>query len=378
MLEEGRKNDMTVVRELVTKLGFQFDRSNLDKFEKAIVGFKTKVGISLGVIGGLVKKSVDFLSGISTAAVKTKDIADYAGISVEELVAMQNAAHKLSLPKDTFSAGIQQLSVDLKEAYYGFGRLHDIARESGGAVNFRGVNGELKDVKTVLLELFDFINSIQDAQRKQFVTGNIFGIQDAGAWLRVIEEGKDKFLQLVESQREFGIGFNESLPSMIKFNRELDSLNEELDQLIFTLSKFAVPIVGQTVKGFNEIIAAEKNEAGSGIGGALKEFAFSLGEIFLSEEEAQNAKNQRLNRLHNSDSEEFNRKLSEEYNRLGIQNSASVVNNNRFEFNVPLGTSEDQATFMTEQVKMTIENMWNEKTREVISNNPQVEGRANQ
>ena len=71
---------------------------------------------------------------------------------------------------------------------------------------------------------------------------------------------------------------------------------------------------------------------------------------------------------------DFNRRLQQQQTQHILNSSSPVVtNNNSFVFEVPPGTTEHQASFMSDQVKIAMENMWLEKTREVINNNPQVE-----
>ena len=61
-----------------------------------------------------------------------------------------------------------------------------------------------------------------------------------------------------------------------------------------------------------------------------------------------------------------------EANRASNNNNSATFNN-KFEFNVPPGTTEQTANFMSEAIRLTLNDLWTEKTREVFANNPQVE-----
>lgn len=361
-----------IVRELITRLGFDFDKSQLDKFEKSIFGFKTKFTVAAGVIGGAIKKVIDFTSQIADAAIATKDLANYAGITVSEFVSLRTASEKLGLKPEQFNQAFQQLSIDLKELRYGFGRLNDIVKESNFAVTFRDFNGEILNTKDSLLALFDFVNSIKNQQRKLFVLGNIFGVENAGAWLRVIEQGRDAFIELVDKEKDFGQGFENSLPAVEQYQRDIATLNKEFDKLITTIGQFIVPAIGGTIGGANAIIEDFKGEGFTEtfkrIGNSFLD-ALDFSRIFHDEEE----RNQMIENLQRNRDSGFWRQIESEQQRVDQKNSANVTNNNRFEFNVPPGTTEQQANFMSDQIKTTLNAMWDEKTREIFNNSPQVE-----
>ena len=366
-----------IVRELVTRLGFTFDRTNLDKFERSIVGFKTKVTIAAAGVAAAFKKGFDFVSNIADAAVATKDLADYAGIAAEEFVALQNAARKLSLDPQKFAQGVQKLAIGIKEASRGAGEFFEIVKQTQGRINFRGLQGELLSVREVLLQIFDYINAIPDQSEKLRILGNLFDPESAGAWLRVVSQGRQEFIQLVDKEKEFGKAFQSSIPEMIKFQQEVSNLGKEWDKLTQTIAQALVPVLHQSLAGFNAIIDRGK-ELGGGFSGFLKGAgeAVKLGVedlvgVFTGEE---NSYIRGLKERQAAEDMDFWRRVNEQQAaNAQNRNSANVTNNNTFEFNVPPGTTEQQASFMSDQLKQTLNSYWDEKTREVISNNPQVE-----
>lgn len=363
-----------IVRELVTKLGFQFDRSNLDKFEKSIVGFKTKMSIATAVLSAGFAKTLSFFSNLADSAVATKDLADYAGVAVDEFIALREAANKFSIDPKKFEDAFSRISISIKEASRGVGGfIQDIHRQSRGLVNFKDAQGNLRNTKDVLKDVLNYVNQLTDKSEQLRILGNIFGPDQAGAWLRLIQESRGDLEKLIENERDFAAAYIESLPQMQNLQKDLRELNSEWEQLTTTIASKLVPVVSQTVKGFNEIVKAEKQETGSGILGAAKEFFFSLGEIFLTDKEIEDANLKRLNQLYNSDADDFNRRLSEEYMKRGLASPISINNTNNIDINVPPGTSSQQSDYMAEQMKSVIESTFREQAREIMNNHPQVE-----
>ncbi len=371
-----------IVRELVTRLSFSFDRTNLVKFERAISDFRTKFNIAKLEIGGLVNSIFDFATSAADAALATKDIADYAGIALNEFVALQTAAQKLTLRPDQFNRGILKLSQDLREAEIGAGRLFDIARQSGDKINFRDVNGKLVTTENLLFQIFEYLNSIQDPKRRQFVAGNIFDVESAGAWLRVVEQGPIAFKELVSAQKEYANNFKESIPAVIEYQKNLASLSAEWGKLAFTLAKVVVPVLAEVLGGLNQILE-DTQQAGFGqtlsnIGASFAN-AFDFSKLFhdadtLEKMREQVQRNQDADFWKQADRErqqQFFNSVDAEAQR--IQGGFSNSMNNTFEFNVPPGTTEQQATVMTEQLKGVLNNFKDEMARDIINNSPQVE-----
>src|SRR5260221_37868 len=209
-----------IFRELVTKLSFKLDRSQLDKFEKSITGFKTKLTIAFGAVAATIRKTFDFADNIAQASVATKDLANYASIAVEDFVALSNAAQKFGIKEDTFNYSIRNLSILLKQASRGAGDLFQIVQQSQGKVNFRKANGELKTTEELLVSIFDYVKTIPRQDEQLRILGNLFDVESAGRWLKIINES-EKFFDTVKNERPFAKAFEEANPQMEAFREEI-------------------------------------------------------------------------------------------------------------------------------------------------------------
>jgi hypothetical protein len=359
---------VAIVRELVTKLSFNLDKTNLDKFERTINSFKVKFAIQSSLIAKSVQAIFSFATGVADAAVQTKDLADYAGIAVDEFVALKNAAQQFSINPESFNAAIQKIAIGIKEASRGSGELLQIINETQGRINFKGLNGELLNAKDVLLQIFDEINRISDKSEKLRILGNIFDPQSAGAWLRAIEQGSGEFSKLIDKEKEFGKAFENSIPSFISFQKDVASLNNEFSKLIQTIAQEIVPGLTKAVSGTNSFVEHFKKTPKvepEEIKEASRDFWRGLfgGKTNLDTLKEKQAEEDAI----------FKREVEDRRQAIQNRSSINITNNNRFEVNVPQGTTQEQGVAINQQIQAAFSSLKDEMAREVINNSPQVE-----
>lgn len=360
---------MTIARELVTKLGFSFDRSNLDKFEKAISNFKTKATIGIGLIGFAFKKILDYAHEFSNKVLDTKALAKFSKTTSQELDALQNTFKKFDIPLEKFQNFYEGLTLGIKEASVGFdSEFRKLARESEGRVRVR-INGEVASTKQAIDDIFSYLRSIYDESEKIRIVEKVFGVgaRTAESIIEISNLTKNEFDQLIEKEKRSVEYLNEAETAAKNFKNEVSALGVTWEKFSSDVSKFAVPFLTASLGGINLLNEKRQQE---GLSSALsladtgiRDFIASFrGEDVLS----------RVKREAEADEIDFQRRLSE-YQNQKILNNSNITNNNKFEFNVPEGTSEQQATFMSETVKSSLNEFWDEKIREVQNNNPEVE-----
>lgn len=360
---------MTIVRELVTRLGFTFDRTNLDKFERSIIGFKTKVAVGIGIIGLAFKKVIDYAQEFSNKVLNTNALAKFSKSSVQSLDALQKAFQKFNVPEEAFNQFFGKLTLGIKEASRGVdNEFRRLVTQSQGAVRLF-VNGQLTTSKQAIDDIMAYIRGIADESEKLRIVQNIFevDIATADAIVNISNLTKSEFDQLIEKEKQSLDLLNKQKDAANKFKEQVNQLNTEWDKFKGNVAGFAVPKIATFLGNINRFTETFQQEgAGAGfkeIGAHVKDAVlFLFGQDYLS----------RVKREVAAEDEDFQRRLVE-YQNGGMNSQANVTNNNKFEFNVPPGTTEQQATFLTEAVKTTMSSFWDEKVREVINNNPQVE-----
>jgi hypothetical protein len=361
---------MTIVRELTTKLGFTFDRTNLDRFERSIIGFKTQATLAAGAIGLTFKKVLDSANEFSNNILQSNAIAKFSKTSIQELKALENVFAKFDVEPKDFNNFFENLSLGIKEASRGVNNeFRDLVTKSGQNVRLY-VEDQLTTTKQALIDIKEYAKRFSEDEQIRIVR-NVFGVdlKTSEAITQLFKLTNDEFDNLVKKESQSINELNKSIEAARHFKKEINNLNVEWTKFSQNVGRFVVPQLSKSIGGANIFIEKAKDE------GIFSVFSFALDSIedalasFSGVGHLDKIKKQGL-----EDKEDFYKRLLEQETVKAISNNSSLVtNNNRFEFNVPPGTTEQQATYMSEMVKYTLDAMWSEKTREVINNNPQVE-----
>lgn len=336
-----------VVRTLTTVLNFRLDRTQLDRFERTLVGIRTRTKSTLGVITDYVSQSFDFLSNISKSAVATEDLAKYSGISVKNLAALRSTTSKLGIPADKFNASIKKISLGIKEASRGSGFLLDVIRNFPQPIQLFQPNGQLRDAKDILLQILKGVGKIKDQSEQLRILENFFDPETAARWLEIILLGEEKLTQLLKNEEGFAISFEKSIESAKEFNQQINTLSTNFTNLKQNIGLLVLPKV-------NDFLGALSNDFAN-----LLRY-FNGEKLELKEGVA-----------YPSHYLERNQNLDRMIPQHTQGNELSCVNN--VTINTQPGTTDNQISYMQDALKQVLNQDWDEKVRQVINNHPVVE-----
>jgi hypothetical protein len=365
---------MTIVRELVTKLGFQVDKTGLEKFEKSIIGFKTKFALLSAGVTAAVSKTLNYFKDIANAAQDTEFLAKQTGIATEKFVALRRAAEDFQLPPEKFDAYFGRLGELLREGEAGAGKLFEILRNSRGLLNLKPFIKN-NDVEGAFKAIIDYTASLNTIQEKTRALTDIFGDPDRGLFA-IVEAGSQKFAQATEKNKAFGQSFVDNIPKTKEYSKVLNEFYKQLEAVQVAFVENILPAITKTLEfateGFKGIgvIKQAYDETGLAktadfVGQAIADSVYR----FLGYEPLVDVQN----RVYQEDSD-FYRRLGEYQKGMQTMNNsqANTITNN-VEVNVPAGTLVEQAQNIGETVKGAMQQFWDEKTREITNNNPQAE-----
>lgn len=349
-----------IVRELVTKLSFALDKTNLVKFEKAIFGFKTQFTIAAGIFTGLVKKVLDFTQAAAQGVLQTKDIATYAGIAVEEFAALQNVAKKFNIPLESFNSAIQEIATGLKQAAFGEGRLVEIANRTFGAIDFRKANGDLLNAREYLFQIVEYLGRVKDESDKLAILGQIFSPEEAGKWARFLGIGVENIKKATENEREYGRVVAASTANAEQYLKDVANLKTEFEKLTQTIAYHLVPIVGNAFAHINDIIQSVKeNGALFTAGRFIKRIGATIADLAPNEIPGFDIKKRY--------------DVPNDWYSMNRNQTPTITNNNTIQIDVPPGTPFEQANLIADSVQRTLNNFRDQMAREIIVNHPTVE-----
>lgn len=354
---------MAIVRELVTRLSFAFDKTNLVKFEQSIIGFKTKFALAATAIGASFKKVTDYAIDFSDQILKTDALAKFSGTTIQALTGLQNAFAKFNIPVDVFQNAFQKLTNSIKQAAAGEkSPFFDLVRQSQGAIQLI-VDGQITTTKNAIDQIRAYLKTFTNEAEQIRAIQNIFDFDlvSAHSFLDIVKLTGEEWQNVVDKETKAAEGIEKIRDSAKQFKGEVNNLGVEFSKFANKLAQLTFPALTSFFKDLNNLIESfETRGFFDTIFNSKDKNRVTAANVLALQTGRVQENLPTLNRIQESAAQANN-------------NSQSITNNNNFDINVAPGTTEDQAHLLTDQVSKMLENMYNENVREIINNNPQVE-----
>lgn len=244
-----------VVRELLTKLGFEADQSKIDKFENS-VGNLTK-GLALLVTGATAAATAAF-GFASSAARQSEEIersAKLASTGVEEFQKLAYASEAFGIEQDKLADILKDTNDKIGDFFQtGAGPLADffefIAPKIGvTAEQFKNLSG------ADALQLY--VSSLEKANLSQAeMTFYMEAIaSDSTLLLPLLEKNGEAYKILAKEAEEYGYVLSkETIEQNRKLRLELWSLSKMIDSLYTNIGNRFIPLFSDLIKRFKEFI----------------------------------------------------------------------------------------------------------------------------
>lgn len=364
---------MSIVRQLITVLGFKVDKHGLTEFEKSIVGFKRKFQGTASYIQSAVSQTLDYFKNIAVAAQDTQHLAKQTGIATERFVALRRAAEDFQLSPDQFDASFRGLSKLLREAQGGAGKLFDILRNSRGQLNLTPfINSH--NVEGAFKAVIDYVGSLKSAEDQAAALKDVLGDDSRGLYA-IVNAGSKRFEEATEANKAYGESFVANIPKTEEYTKELNKFYKTLEKVQQSFVENILPSVSKTLdyvdQGFQGIGIIKQSYDENGlkktadfVGQAIADSVYRL----FGYEPLVDVQN----RVYQEDAE-FYRRLGEYQREQQINKNNATTINNRVDVNVAPGVSEGTGSLIGAEVVNAMQEFWDQKTREITNNNPQAE-----
>jgi hypothetical protein len=356
---------MTVVRELVTKLGFQVDQRGVEQFNRTIIGFKTKFAIAATAAAAFVAKTLDFFKDISDATLDADDLAKSIGISFEEFIKLRRVAEDFRIEPKNFQAALINLSKLLREARNGMGELGTIAYYTG--IEFRDkFTGEVKNARDLFVDILKKINEVQTETERFAIAKLFFGEEDAQKFIKFAKEAGDNLDVLTVKYDEYAKSLKDSLPALEEVNKSIRNFWQTFEGLKIAFVEDILPAITFGVKTL-EVALKGIGYLARGIKGAFKIIGQDIQREYMSDfleiPDFEVETNQKINRVMKNQSAK----------NAPTKTEQNINLNTRIEMQVPPGTTDQQQNILRETVEEVIKGALLDEVREIYNNNPQVE-----
>ena len=357
---------MTIVRELVTRLGFQVDNRGIENFNKSIIGFKTRFALAAGTVATVLNKALGFFNDVAESVNSSQDLAAATGVSLTNIIAMEKAASQFRVTSSEFQGIFAGFNSVVQSAKVGMGALPEIARQTG--LEFKNANGDIKNTEELFVEVLKYIGQIPTEVEKVRIAGNIF--PGFGNQVARLAQDVEKFSNSTEGFTKFGKEIQDQIKTINDYQEAVNGLSMAWSELSTNLAIAVFPTITQSLQGFNEIINRGK-EFGGGVSGFLEGFSEAL-LTTLGFDTLPNVQIQAY-----KDEIEFQKRLGaylkEQQEQKNAANNSTVNFTNNFEFDVPPGMPEQQAQMIKEYVQEGVRDEIDATFSGILNNNPQGE-----
>ncbi|MCK5133228.1 MAG: hypothetical protein KAR40_13885 [Candidatus Sabulitectum sp.] len=238
----------TILDTLITRLGFETDKSGLKEADKGLGDFKAsaiKIAASVGAIlgGGL------FLNAIANAADETLKWADANGIAVESIGELEFAVQRQGGSVDGLRSSLANLNKSIGEVERGTGRAK-LAFEDYD-ITIKKANGDTKTADELLVDLNKKFGDLSRAKQSDLAAK--LGI-DKGT-IRLLQTAPDELERLTSQAKALGVLSRKDAEAAAKFNDGLTNMAQVINAIKFEIGGFVFEPISKFFKALAEGIA---------------------------------------------------------------------------------------------------------------------------
>jgi hypothetical protein len=238
-----------IIRELITRLGFEADERAVAGYERQIEGLRnTMLGLvaTAGAVAGA-------LAGLAYSAAQAGDevakTARQLGVGGRELQQYRFAMGQLGVDTGTATASLERLSRVVGQARAGNAGARDSFARLG--VRIDHADGRARSMAEILPDLSTAFAGIQDEATRAALSQEIFG-RSGGRMASALAAGGEEITRLMQRFDALGGGISdEALPAAEAFTDALDDLKTIAGGLRFMIGEMLMPAM---VEAANSVI----------------------------------------------------------------------------------------------------------------------------
>lgn len=245
-----------IVRELITRLGFNTDDAKVQHYDRALVGVANTakrvvqaVGLIGGAVGGIVTR-------FTMASTETLNFAERLGISTTELQRLSAAAAQYGVNNDAMIDGLKELSLRTDEFIHTAGgpALEAFQRLGFSVEDMKGLTEDTGELFRVVQER---VADIEDAGARQRIADELFGGTAAEQFTEFLQLSREEIDRMGDEAERFGqVIPEETLHRAREFSRNFTILKGIVAGLANVIAEDLLPVIeeltGETREWFLE------------------------------------------------------------------------------------------------------------------------------
>lgn len=341
-----------IVRSLLVNIGFQVNRNQQIQANRTITGVRAGLFALGGTVSNLAGQIFTFINELAKGTLDARDLSQALGVSLQDLLAMQRAAKEFRINESQFQGALNKINVLFRDFQNGGRALRELSQEL--QINLDPKGNALDIFNEIIREL----GRVENEQDRIAMFGKIFG-QEIAVSLSNLSQNLDQYQDSVNGFQEAAKIQADSIKDLEAWERGVTQINDAFRGLATVLSTYFLPAVAAVVDSF-KIYFQFLNGLIKGITGL-----FSGEGTFLD-------------RVKNLGSSIYNASPSLNYDSPLLRpftssNSMAPVINNEINIDVPLGTTQQQASYMSQEVQNAVEYTVQQQFMQIQNNYPLVE-----
>lgn len=265
----------SVVRELITKLGFNVDQKALKSAEAGIASIKS-AAMGLGVVfAGIGAGLFGLAKSAANAGDEIRKGAQKIGLTTDAYQKLTYAAELSDVSSEQFSMGMGLLSKKLVDAAGGGKETAATFKKLG--VSFKDASGKLRAGDSVFLDIADRFQKMPDGVQKTALAMDLFG-KSGKEMIPLLNGGSEAIRAASDELEAFNAIIGQDATAKAEeFNDNLTRVGKFISGVKNAIGGALIPIFDDLIKNFiawakvnKDLIKTKVKEFAEGLGNALK------------------------------------------------------------------------------------------------------------
>ncbi|TQE99501.1 MAG: hypothetical protein FKY71_08320 [Spiribacter salinus] len=263
-----------IVRELLTRLGFDADNRQATSYDKALRGVKnTALALTAAVAAvsaGIAKFTADAgRTGDELAKTSTR-----LGIATGDLQAYRFAAERSGVATATFDMAVQRLGRRVGEAAKGTGEAQDALKTLG--ISATEADGSVRSISDLLPEIADKLGTMENANQRNALAMKLFDSEGV-RMVQMLKDGSAGLEGLLDEFESLGITLSEDqVKAAVEYTDSMSNLTTVLRGVKNLLGAELLPQVTEAIKATIDWWKANQDLLKQNVGGFVRGLMFTV------------------------------------------------------------------------------------------------------
>jgi len=239
-----------IVRELLTRLGFDADESKVRSFDGAVRSLTVGLGAA---VGAMIVASGAALRLATASAAYGDEVAKTArqiGINGEALQEYRFALDRMGVSQEQATMGFSRLNRMMGRA--AAGSAAEVAAFDALGISVTDANGNLRALEDVIPEVADALSGIDSEAQRAAMAQAILG-EEAGRLISALASGSEEVERLREEFRLLGGGLSdEQLTAAEEFTDALTNMRAVINGLRLQIGAELMPVIQPMIEAFTQ------------------------------------------------------------------------------------------------------------------------------